>query len=113
MKNVIISNQKRLDKLKETISKAGLEKIHVISDFDRTLTTAFVDGKKIPSLTSVLRDGNYLTSDYAKKAHTFYAKYHPIEIDPKIPWEEKKKAMYEWWTTHFDLLMAPVIFLKA
>lgn len=76
-----------------------------MTDFDRTLTKAFVDGKSTPSLVSVLRDGSYLTPDYAQKANELYDKYHPIEIDPKIPLREKKKAMCEWWITHFDLLI--------
>jgi len=44
-------------------------------------------------------------NDYAQKAQALFDKYHPIEIDPKIPIEEKKKAMEEWWMTHFDLLI--------
>jgi len=105
IENIVISNPEELEKLKKSISEAGVEKLHVLSDFDRTLTTAFVNGKSIPSLISILRDGNYLTPDYAEKANALYAKYHPIEIDPKIPLEEKKRAMEEWWTTHFDLLI--------
>lgn len=105
MKNVIISNPKELEKAKKSMFESGAKRLHVVSDFDRTLTTAFVDGKKRPSLMSILRDGNYLTSDYAQKAHELYDKYHPIEIDPTIPFEEKKKAMHEWWMTHFDLLI--------
>lgn len=105
IENVVISDPKELEKAKKVISEAGTEKLHVIADFDRTLTTAFVKGKSVPSLISILRDGSYLTPDYARKANELYAKYHPIEIDPKIPLEEKKKAMQEWWTTHFDLLI--------
>lgn len=103
--NILISNPEELEKLKKSISKAGAEKLHVLADFDRTLTTAFVDGKSIPSLISILRDGNYLTHDYAEKAHTLYDKYHPIEIDLNISLEEKKKEMREWWIAHFDLLI--------
>jgi 5'-nucleotidase len=105
LENIVISNPGKLEESKKLISEAGVNKLHIVTDFDRTLTTAFVDGKSIPSLISVLRDGNYLTPDYAPKANRLYAKYHPIEIDPKIPFEEKKKAMYEWWATHFDLLI--------
>jgi len=100
MKNVIIPNKKELEKAKKSILKAGAEKLHVLADFDRTLTTAGV-----PSIMSILRDGTYLTSDYAPRARELYEKYHPIEIDPDIPLEEKKKAMQEWWTIHFDLLI--------
>jgi len=105
MENVVISNQEKLEKLKKQICEDGAEKLHVLADFDRTLTTAFVNGESVPSLISVLRDGNYLTPDYAKKAQELYAKYHLIEIDQKIPPEQKKKAMEEWWMTHFDLLI--------
>jgi len=103
--NVIITNPLNLKELKKELKEEGSEKIHVLSDFDKTLTCAFVDGEKTPSLISILRDGNYLTPDYAEKAHALFDKYHPIEIDPGISLEEKKKAMHEWWKTHFDLLI--------
>ena len=103
--NIVISNLKKFKKLKKLISKAGAENLHILTDFDRTLTTAFVDGKSVPSLISILRDGNYLTPDYAEKAHILYAKYRPIESNPKISLEKKKKAMREWWIAHFNLLI--------
>ena len=104
-KNIVIPNPERLEKLKKAISKDGVKKLHVLSDFDRTLTRAFADGKSVPSLISILREENYLTPDYPQKAKELYAKYHPIEINPNISLEEKKKAMREWWTAHFDLLI--------
>ncbi len=103
MENIVISNQEKLEKLKKRISEAGANKLHVLSDFDRTLTPAFIDGQNIPSIIAILRDGSYLTPDYVKKTHELYNKYHPIEIDPKIPFERKKKAMQEWWGAYFDL----------
>ena len=102
-KNILIPSPEKLEQIKKGFAHGGTEKIHVLADFDRTLTTAFVDGKSLPSLISVLRDGNYLTPDYAEKANALYTKYHAIEIDPKIPLNEKKKAMLEWWKTHFAL----------
>jgi 5'-nucleotidase len=105
MENVLIPNPEELEKKKKKISGDGATKLHVLSDFDRTLTTAFINGKNVPSLISILRDGNYLTPDYAPKANELYIKYHAIEINPKIPFEEKKKAMHEWWTAHFNLLI--------
>lgn len=105
MENVIIQSKEGLEKVKQQIKKEGKNKLHVISDFDGSFTKAFVDGKKVPSLISILRDGPYLTSDYREKAHTLYNKYHPIEIDSTISISEKKKAMLEWWTKHFSLLI--------
>ncbi len=105
MKNVIIVNSKELKSTKEKIAEEGKGKIHVITDFDRTLTKAFVNSKRVPSLISVLRDEGYLTVDYSDKAKALYEKYHKIELDPKIPISEKKKKMQEWWEKHFDLLI--------
>lgn len=104
-KNVVIPNHFKLEEVKKAIIKDGPSQLHLVSDFDRTLTTAFVDGKKVPSLTSVLRDGSFLSQDYAKKAHALYEKYHPIELNPGISFDEKKKAMEKWWLTHFKLLI--------
>lgn len=101
---MIISNQ-NLEQLKTNFKKAGASAIHILADFDKTLTTAFVDNKKVPSLISVLRDHGFLTPDYPAKAHVLYNKYAPIEIDPKISTAEKKKAMQTWWSEHFDLLI--------
>lgn len=105
MQDIIISNPEELEKTKKLISKDGAKNLHVITDFDRTLTKAFVNGKYVPSLISVLRDGNYLTADYSEKAHALRDKYYPIEINPDISLKEKKKAMHDWWTTHFELLI--------
>ena len=104
-RNIVIPNPERFKKIKKAISKGGPEHLHILSDFDRTLTKAFVDGKSVPSLISILREENYLTPDYSQKAKELYAKYHPIEIDPNISLKEKKKAMREWWMAHFDLLI--------
>lgn len=105
MENIIISDPERLKKLKMAISKDGAEKLHLLADFDRTLTKAFVDGRSVTSLISVLYNEDYLSPDYTQAAQALHKKYYPIEIDLKIPKEEKKKAMNEWWTKHFDLLI--------
>ncbi len=106
IENVIISSPKRLEKLRKETLKGGKEKLHILSDFDRTLTHAFVNGEKVPSLISILRSsGKYLGENYAKEAQSLYKKYHSIEINPKIPIGKKKKAMEEWWKTHFKLLI--------
>ncbi|MFH1773014.1 MAG: hypothetical protein ABH818_01485 [Patescibacteria group bacterium] len=104
-KNVIISNPNEFKKTIKAITKEGLKKSYILSDFDRTLTYAFVNNEKIPSLISILRDGKYLTTDYSKKAHALFNKYHPIEINPNMPLPKKKRIMNQWWTKHFNLLI--------
>jgi len=46
-----------------------------------------------------------LVPSYAEKAHALFNKYYLIEINPNISLKEKKKAMREWWTIHFELLI--------
>lgn len=105
MKNIVIPDQGKLDKIKAQICAGGADKLHILADFDRTLTRSFVDGEEVPSVISVLRDGSYLTSEYAPQAHALFDKYHPIEIDPNVSSQEKGKAMEERWRTHFKLLI--------
>ncbi len=105
MSDIIIPDKPKLEKKIEAIRKEGASSLHVLSDFDRTLTKAFFKEEKIPSLISHLRNGHYLTKDYAEKAQTLFNKYHPIELSDKITKEEKSKAMLEWWSAHYKLLV--------
>jgi len=105
MENLIISNKKKLNKKIKRIADSGADKLHILADFDKTLTKAYVNGEKIHSIISVLRSENYLTEDYPKKAYELFDEYHPIEINPEIPLQKKKKAMDEWWNKHFKLLI--------
>ncbi len=112
IENIIISNEKELKKKIKEISNGGVSKLHIISDFDRTLTKAFVNGKKVRAIITQLYEGNALTSDYRKKAQKLHDKYYPIEVNPKIPMKEKKKKMEEWWRTHKKLLIDSRLNLK-
>ncbi|MBS3080395.1 haloacid dehalogenase-like hydrolase [Candidatus Pacearchaeota archaeon] len=105
MINVIIQNIQEYEKKKRQFKKDGIEKVHVLSDFDKTLTKAFYHGEKASSLISRLRNGNYLSLEYARKAHELFDFYHPIEIDSSISIEEKKEKMYKWWRKHKELLI--------
>lgn len=104
-KEIVIANKERLEATKKAMREAGASKLHVLADFDRTLTTAFVDGKSVRSLISVLYEGNYLTPDYGAKGQALSQKYHPIEVDPSVPFEEKWAAMDSWWREHSKLLI--------
>ncbi len=105
MNNVIISNPIKFAKLIKTFKKAGAAKIHVLADFDRTLTKAFVRGKKVISLINILSEKNFLSPDYPAKADALFNKYYPIEHNPRISFTKKKRAMRQWWVEHFELLI--------
>lgn len=103
MNKIILSDD--FEETKDKIIAEGLDKFHVLADFDRTLTKCFVNSEKASSIISHLRNGKYLTEDYAAKAHALFDEYHHIEINPNLPMEEKKERMKEWWTKHYNLLI--------
>lgn len=104
MTEIAISSPENLEKIKSAMAADGVKKLHVLSDFDRTLVKAFVDGQKSPSVIAQIRNGKYLTPDYAPRAHALFDKYHPTELDPSLSRKEKSAAMHEWWSEHFKLL---------
>lgn len=103
--NVIITDKSKFHRLKKNLIKGGPDKLHVIADFDKTLTPAFIGNKPFQSIISILRNGNYLTPDYAAKAHALFEKYHKMETDHSISLVKRKQAMHEWWSRHFKLLI--------
>lgn len=103
-KDIIIANQPLLAEKIQKFKAAGKNKFHIVSDFDKTLTKAFWNGQKHPSVIAILREEKYLTPDYADRANALFEKYHPFEIDLTIPWETRKAKMLEWWMVHYDLL---------
>lgn len=62
---------KDAEKLQQKIDafrKDGSASFRVVADFYRTLTKAFVEGKKLLSSYALIREGKYLTADYPAKA---------------------------------------------
>jgi 5'-nucleotidase len=105
MQDVIISNKEAYKEKKARMRMDGLKNLFVVSDFDRTLTKAKLKNKKISSMVALLREGNYLSDEYAQKAKNLFKKYHPFEIDMDISFEDKNSKMHEWWTKHNKLFV--------
>jgi cytosolic 5'-nucleotidase 3 len=102
---VLIVDPEKFDKQKKKLKSDGAQNLQVISDFDRTITQCFVGEKRAPSLIGLLREKNYLSKNYTRKAQELFTYYHRIEIDPKIPLKLKRQKMLEWWKRHFSLLI--------
>jgi len=105
MENVIISNPKDFDNKKKLFKESGLGDLHIVSDFDRTLTKAFIHGKKSNTSFAQLREGDYLPIEYQEKANLLFQKYRPIEIDTKLSKEQKTIEMIDWWNAHLSLFV--------
>lgn len=105
MDKIIIPNPELLQEKIEKFKEGGADKIHVRSDFDGSLTLTYLNGKKLPSLISRLRQGGeYISEEYAKKSQGLADHYRPIEYDQNISIDEKRAKMLEWWTKHYELL---------
>lgn len=105
MTDILIPNQKTFDEKLQRFIAWGPDNFHVIADFDRTLTKAFVDGKPRSSLESILEQEGYLGEEYSQKSLNNFTTYHPIEIDPTVSLEDKKKAMMKRRTKQFALML--------
>jgi len=105
MQNIHIHNKKLLQQKINQIKSEGLNKLHIVSDFDGTLTKHFHNGKKIPSAIALIREGKYLTKDYPQKAFALFDKYHPIETNENLTYKYRYKKMQEWWKAHEKLLI--------
>ncbi|XP_059597794.1 uncharacterized protein LOC100242328 isoform X4 [Vitis vinifera] len=85
-----------------SIRMAGHSKLQIIADFDATLTKYWVNGCRGQSSHGLLQQGN---PEYDVKRRELYDYYHPLEISPSIPIEEKAKLMEEWWGKTHALLI--------
>ena len=104
-KSIIITDENTFNRKKQLLVEGGAENLHLLSDFDRTLTYAHVGGVSIPSIISLLRDNGYLSDEYPKKAHELFDYYHAIEKDLSLDRQVRVEAMNTWWRKHFVLLI--------
>lgn len=76
----------------DVLKKIKLNKsnFYVAIDFDQTITSE-------QSIDTWDACGYSLGENYKKEAHTLYEKYAPIERDYTISFEQKNKAMLEWY----------------
>jgi HAD superfamily hydrolase (TIGR01544 family) len=78
----------------EKIKEGGVDNLHIVADFDRTLTRSVrADGGVNTSLSTLWL---FMPDEYIRRARELFAKYRPIETDLKMPRDEKQKHMLEW-----------------
>lgn len=112
MKDIHIHNPQKTQDIIEQIQSQWRDKVHVLSDFDRTLTKCYVDGVKVSSIISLLRSENILWESYSKAAHQLYEHYYPIEIDQSMSMAERSEQMKHWWSKHIDIIIAAGLHIK-
>jgi len=106
MKKIIYRKKQEFDEKLENMKFDWISNLHILADFDNTLTSAFVDWVRTPSLVSLLRWKEWVLWEQCSIEDTkLFETYHPIEIDPNISQEEKNEKMVEWWTKSFELFI--------
>lgn len=88
---IYIINKEKYNKLKK------INNYFVITDFDRTLTTA----ESEPTMGIIPQ---YLGGECLEKRTKIYEQYRPLELDYTIEQKEKQKIMKEWAKESFTLL---------
>ena len=106
MSDITYRNKQEFEQKLTNMKDDWISKLHILADFDRTLTKSFVNWEKSISLVSVLRSKEaHLWWECAMRDTELLKKYHPIEVDPNVSIEEKKEKMIEWWTSSFNLFI--------
>jgi HAD superfamily hydrolase (TIGR01544 family) len=93
--------------VKEKLGKLHLEHTHIIADFDMTLTKYWdpTTGKRSMSSHGAFENWSGLKKEVKDRMDELYKKYYPIEVSSTIPYEEKYRAMVEWWTGAHDAIL--------
>lgn len=101
MQKIIFTNEQDFRNKVGAIKVQGLDSLHIISDFDMTLTRPSGDGKKAVSTWETFE----LSDEYVRERDRLVSIYQPIEFDPNIPLDIKKVKMQEWWSLHLEDIM--------
>ncbi|XP_010509161.1 PREDICTED: 7-methylguanosine phosphate-specific 5'-nucleotidase A-like [Camelina sativa] len=100
--NTVMDHPRAITDKIALIRDADPSKFQVIADFDATLTRYRVNGLRGQTSHGLLQQGN---AYYDAKRQALYDHYHPLEISPVIPVDEKTKLMEEWWSKTHELLI--------
>lgn len=101
-----IKDVQRVEDIISEMITGGCDRLQVVSDFDFTITKQRkADGSPVLSSFGMFNACRSLPKEFIEKSKRLYHKYHPIEIDPYISYEDKVKYMIEWWNKSDQLLM--------
>ncbi|XP_003964935.1 cytosolic 5'-nucleotidase 3 [Takifugu rubripes] len=107
--SVFMRDPQKVQKIMQSMVKAGFNTLQVISDFDMTLTRFAYNGKRCPTCHNIMDNSKLISSEGRAKLKELLDTYYPIEIDSSLSVEEKLPLMVEWWTKAHDLLIQQAI----
>lgn len=74
------------------------DSIHILTDFDRTITRGDCDGS-----WGIFNESHLLPEDFVIESNALYKHYRPFEIDETIDTDTKLELMKKWWILSIEL----------
>ncbi|KAI9224538.1 pyrimidine 5'-nucleotidase-domain-containing protein [Blastocladiella britannica] len=103
--HLVMLDQNRVVEKLAAIIADGAKHLHIISDFDMTMTKYWVNGQRGPSSHHVVMASERVSQTLKDESDALYKKYYPIEINPMLGHDEKYAAMEMWWRTAHDVMV--------
>lgn len=101
MRGILVKDAEALAAKVTRLRAAGPSSLHLIADFDRTLTHP----AGATSWGAVARSPD-LSATFKAQTLALYDKYHPHEMDPSLPLADRVRYMEQWWQEAHELLLA-------
>ncbi|KAI9296834.1 HAD-superfamily hydrolase [Neoconidiobolus thromboides FSU 785] len=98
LKNVYFSDEAKVKQKVANILQDGANKLHIISDFDMTISKFWVNGDRNVGSHAVLTKTGIVSDKFKENEKALFEKYYPFEISQTLSYEEKYQKMVEWWT---------------
>jgi HAD superfamily hydrolase (TIGR01544 family) len=92
------------------IIQDGKSKLHIVADFDMTLTQYWIKSAESDKLVrnasshAIVMQSPLFPLEAVKATQVLFEKFYPIEIDPHVTRDEKLRAMEEWWAAAHVIL---------
>ena len=99
--NFLVNDRKILENKISKMKKGGAASLHVITDFDRTLTKMAKEGYLISTSYDPINER--LDPKFKRLTDQMTEHYLPIELSKKFSLQEKSRKMEEWWGKYFAL----------
>lgn len=95
--SVIINDAKSVERKLQAMFQDGTSNLHLISDFDMTLTKYLVNGQRNTTSHAVLATSSRTPQLLKEKTDALYAEYYPIEVSHELTPQQKFPFMEAWW----------------
>lgn len=94
---VCIGDLARVQQKVAALIAGGPNDLHIISDFDMTLTKYDVNGQRNTTSHAVVANSSRTPQKMKDETDALYQHYYPIEVSHELSPEEKFQHMEDWW----------------